>query len=140
LAIALGLGVYYLFGNRRTTAGAWFVLAIAVASTLVQVGTEMFGPIASAAPVRLLLGVAVGLPLGWVAGARIEPAVGRYLAHAAGLIVVVACLALCVGSAALLAFALLAAAALTVSVAAVLIATIAFERPRLGIRSLTQES
>ncbi|HWB77180.1 MAG TPA: DUF2085 domain-containing protein [Nannocystaceae bacterium] len=81
LAIALGVALQARLCTRRSGRLPLLLLALAIASTLVQVASEPL--IASTAVVRLVLGIAVGLPLGWIAGARLRAPVRRALGLAA---------------------------------------------------------
>jgi uncharacterized membrane protein len=71
LALALGLWLFRMAGRRRTGTLPIVVLASAIGVTLAQVVSESHGGIASTPGLRCVLGFAVGLPLGWIAGSRI---------------------------------------------------------------------
>ena len=93
LALALGVALHRVVPARRIGRGPLFLLAIAVALTLVQVASESLLGIASAPLVRLVLGGAVGLPLGWIAGTRFTSAVRNLLGLTSSASVVLATLA-----------------------------------------------
>lgn len=127
LAIACGGFLVGVAPRLRRSVVPRIALAMAIAMTLLQVASESIADIGSSALLRLVLGAAVGLPLGWVAASRLPAQLLLPFGRAAALVLAAVVVAAIFATTELLAIATCGAAVLALAFVAVLVSRIVLD-------------
>jgi hypothetical protein len=139
LAIAAGVWLHHALRRRSGTTVPAIALAVGVGLTVLQVAIEDGFAFADAPALRLGLGAAVGLPLGFIGASRIAAPVRAALGRVAAVVPLAAVAAVAVGAPALLDFALAVGTTLAVVMVVVLSGQIVLDRIRVASRGATKE-